>query len=201
MRKTRWPIFISMLLLIAFLGLSSILYAGSTGKIAGVVKDKSTGEGLAGPNIEVVGTSLGAAADVNGMFVVLMVPPGRHTVRVSMLGYNTVELTDVLVNIDRVTQIEVELQEQILEGEVITVEATRDAVEFDRTNTASYVSKEQIEEMPVKSVNDIIQLQAGVVSDAGGELHFRGGRSREIAYMIDGVSVTNTFSPLCVELH
>ena len=193
MRKTRRPFFISVLLLIAFFGFSSV-YAGSTGKIAGVVKDKASGEGLAGPNIEIVGTSLGAAADVNGMFVVLMIPPGRHTVRVSMLGYNTVELTDVIVNIDRVTQVEVELQEEILEGEVITVEATREAVEFDRTNSASYVSKEDIEAMPVKSVNDIIQLQAGVVSDAGGELHFRGGRSREVAYLIDGIPVTNNFS-------
>ncbi len=110
MENTRWPIFIFILVFLVVLG-PSIMLAGTTGKIAGVVTDKSSGEGLPGPNIEIVGTSLGAAADVNGMFVVLMIPPGKHTVRVSMLGYSTVELTDVVVNIDRVTQIEVELQE------------------------------------------------------------------------------------------
>ncbi len=85
-------------------------------------------------------------------------------------------------------------RKQILEGEVITVEATREAVEFDRTNSTSYVSKEQIDAMPVKNVSDVIQLQAGVVKDAGGGIHIRGGRTREVAYMIDGISVTNNFS-------
>jgi outer membrane receptor protein involved in Fe transport len=100
----------------------------------------------------------------------------------------------VVVNIDRITQVEVELQEEILEGEVITVEATREAVEFDRTNSTSYVSKDQIQAMPVKNVSDVVQLQAGVVQDANGGIHIRGGRTREVAYMIDGISVTNNFS-------
>ena len=79
MRNSRWSIFIFLLACILVLNPSAI-FAGSTGKIAGIVLDKSTGEGLPGPNIEIVGTSLGAAADVNGVFVVLNVPPGKQTV-------------------------------------------------------------------------------------------------------------------------
>ncbi len=193
MKDSKWiNIFLTLFLLA--LVYPSFVQAGSTGKIAGVVLDKATGEGLPGPNVEVLGTTLGAAADVNGMYVVLNILPGTYTVRFSMLGYNTVEVTEVKINTDRITKLDVELQETILEGEVITVEATREAVEFDRTNTAAYVGKEEIEAMPVKTLSDIIQLQAGVVKDAGGALHFRGGRSREVAYLIDGVPVTNTFS-------
>lgn len=65
---------------------------------------------------------------------------------------------------------------------------------MDRTNSASYVNAEEINSLPVTDLKDVVQLQAGVVKGPGGELHIRGGRSREIAYMVDGVSVTNTFS-------
>ncbi|TFG98339.1 MAG: PEGA domain-containing protein, partial [Calditrichales bacterium] len=193
MKGIKGSIFILVYSVLTLLTVTA-LFAGSTGKIAGVITDKSSGEGLPGPNVEVVGTGMGAAADVNGMYVVLNIAPGTYTVRVSMLGYSTVEITDVHVYSDRTVKVDAELQEAILEGEVITVEATREAVEFDRTNTASYVSKDEIEAMPVKTLADVIQLQAGVVKDAGGNLHFRGGRSREVAYLIDGIPVTNTFS-------
>ena len=46
----------------AFLG--PVLYAGTTGKIAGNVSDATTGEPLAGANIYIPGSSFGAAADV-----------------------------------------------------------------------------------------------------------------------------------------
>ena len=42
----------------------------------------------------------------------------------------------------------------------------------------------------VSDVADIVALQAGV-TNVGGELHIRGGRSNEINYTIDGMSVTD----------
>jgi len=181
-------------LLISIFANSFSLYAGSTGKIGGLVTEKSTGEGMPGANVLVEGTNLGAGTDLDGNFLVINVPPGTYTLTVMMVGYKTVEVKDVRVNIDRLVKINVSLEEAILEGEVIEVVAEREAVEFDRTNTASYVAKEQIQAMPVQELGDVIQLQAGVVKDAGGGLHIRGGRTREVAYMIDGVPVTNSFS-------
>ena len=43
--------------------------------------------------------------------------------------------------------------------------------------------------MPVENINRVINLQAGVVDG-----HFRGGRSGEVAYLVDGVSVTDAFN-------
>ncbi|MFH1011500.1 MAG: carboxypeptidase-like regulatory domain-containing protein, partial [bacterium] len=55
------------------------LFAGTTGKIAGFVKDAASGEPLIGANILVEGTTLGASADVEGYFFIINVPPGTYT--------------------------------------------------------------------------------------------------------------------------
>ena len=191
--RTKLSISLAYILYLTFF--SSLIFAGSTGKIGGKVTDAATGEPLLGANVVVLdGSGKGSATDINGEFLILNLQPKTYRLRISMIGYKTVEMSDVRVFIDRTVRVNVKLQEQVIEGEVVVIEAKREAVEFDRTNTASYVNSDEIKSLPVSTLTDVIQLQAGVVKDAGGDLHIRGGRSREISYMIDGVPVTNTFS-------
>ena len=76
-----------VLLLILILTLwTSFVFAGITGKISGRVTDSGTGQPLIGANIIIEGTSLGAATDNDGYFVILSVPPTTYSVRVSMIG-------------------------------------------------------------------------------------------------------------------
>jgi hypothetical protein len=60
--------------------------AGTTGKIAGEVKDAQTGEALAGANVVIEGTTSGAATNVDGYYAILNVPPGKYTVYASAIG-------------------------------------------------------------------------------------------------------------------
>lgn len=171
------------------------LFAGSTGKIGGKVIDARTGEPLFGVNVVVLNAGgIGSATDVNGEYIIINLQPNTYTLRFSMIGYKTLEISDVRVYIDRTVDVDIKLEEAVIEGEVVLVEAKREAVELDRTNSASYVNSDEIESLPVSTLDEVIQLQAGVIKDASGNLHIRGGRSREISYMIDGVPVTNTFS-------
>ncbi|MEK7730026.1 MAG: carboxypeptidase-like regulatory domain-containing protein, partial [candidate division KSB1 bacterium] len=75
-------------------------FGGTTGKISGQVVDKKTGTALPGATVLLVGTSLGAAADVNGNYFILNVPPGVYSVRASVVGYSAVVQSGVRVNID-----------------------------------------------------------------------------------------------------
>jgi len=186
-----------MILLLVLLFIQSSvtgLFAGVTGKISGVITDKETGEALPGANVIIEGTQKGAAADLNGKYLIINLAPGTYTLRVQMIGYSSAIIHNVRVYIDRTTKQNAQLSPTVIEGKEVVVVAGREPVEFDRTNTASYVSSEEIDALPVSTLSEVIQMQAGVVSDAGGALHFRGGRSREVSYMIDGIPVTNTFS-------
>lgn len=169
-------------------------YAGTTGKIAGRVTDKSSGEGLPGVNIILVGTSAGAATDIDGYYAIINVPPGTYDLSISIIGFAKIAVKEVKVNVDRTTTQDIGLLPEAVKGEMVTVMAERPVMERDRTSTASYTDAETIQDLPVTSMAEVIQLQAGVVTGSNGEMHFRGGREREVAYMIDGVSMNNAFS-------
>ncbi|MBI2619557.1 MAG: TonB-dependent receptor [Ignavibacteriales bacterium] len=172
---------------------SSLVLAGTTGKIAGRVTDRATGEPLIGVNIIVEGTVLGAATDVNGNYVILNVPPGLYNVRAQYVGYQPVIFEKVSVSIDLTTKLDVSLSEAAVELDVVVVEARRDVIKKDITSSQSLVSSQQIQALPVSEFNDVLQLQAGVTRDAEGAFHIRGGRTSEISYWVNGVSITDAY--------
>ncbi len=74
-------------LIVMLLIFSGQLLAGTTGKIAGAVKDGESGLPLPGVNVIIEGTSMGAATDLKGEYVVLNIPPGVYDIRALMIGY------------------------------------------------------------------------------------------------------------------
>ncbi len=168
-------------------------FAGTTGKIVGTVKDKETGTELVGVNIVLEETALGASTDTEGYFMIINVPPGNYNLKVFYIGYTTLSIENVKVSIDRTTRQEIQISPEILMGQTVVIEAERPVIEMDRTYSSAVVSAEVVEYMPVTDVSEVIELQAGIVSE-NGQLHFRGGRSREVTYIIDGVPASNSFS-------
>ena len=168
---------------------NGLVLAGTTGKIAGVVVDSQTNEPLPGVNIIVVGTMLGAASDIEGRYAILNVPPGIYELRAEMIGYTPNVTKNVRVKIDLTTTINFSLSGTVIGLDEVTVIAEREIVQMDMTSSLPAVGAEEIEDLPVQSVNEVLSLQAGVVQ-SGGEFHVRGGRGGEITYMVDGVPVT-----------
>jgi outer membrane receptor protein involved in Fe transport len=171
----------------------SSLYAGTTGKLAGKVADKKTGEPLPFVNITLDGTTIGAATDLDGKYVILNIPPGKYNVKFQYIGYQTVVVQDVQISIDLTTSQDAELTETAVELGTIVVQGGRERIQKDITSSQARVTSDEIKNLPVAEINDILQLQAGVTRGAGGEFHIRGGRSSEIAYWINGISITDAF--------
>lgn len=165
------------------------VWAGTTGKIAGKVSDGRTKEALIGVNVIIEGTVLGAATDLDGSYAILNVPPGLHRVRASLIGYGPVTKTEVKVSIDLTTSLDFELAEVAVQAQEVVVVAERPLVQKDLTSSTAVVSGDDIRPLPITEFQDVLQLQAGVVSG-----HFRGGRSGEVAYWIDGVPVTDVYN-------
>jgi len=163
-----------------------ILFSGQTGKIVGKVTDKKTGEPIIGVSVLVQGTRSGASTDFEGDYVIGNVLPGTYALSVTSLGYKTATIKNVIVKIDLTTTIDVTLEETVVEGEEVVIVAERQLVQKDLTSSSVTVSADEMKVMPVENLSQVINLQAGVV---GG--HFRGGRSGEVAYLVDGIPVNN----------
>jgi len=161
----------------------------TTGKIAGRVIDAATGEPLPGAAIIVEETGQGAASDLDGNYTILNLRPGTYTVRAQIIGFAAVTTENVSINIGETTRVDFEMREEVFEGEEIVVTAERDIIQVDRTTTTSFVDSEQLEALPVQTVQGAINLQAGVVAG-----RFRGGRTGEVATIINGVPVNNVFN-------
>ena len=172
--------------------LLSFLYS-QTGKINGYVEDSSTGEPLIGVSIILIDQGIGADTDENGRYTIINVPIGIYDLKTSIIGYSTVKVTGLIVSTDRSTEQNFSLIQKTIEGEEITVLADRPLIYKDLTSTQKITTSEDILNMPVESILGVLTTQAGVNVGAGGELHIRGGRSNEVGYFIDGVSVSNPF--------
>ncbi|MGD0339572.1 MAG: TonB-dependent receptor [Bacteroidota bacterium] len=169
--------------------LFSHTYGGSAGKIAGVIKDKKTGEPIIGANVRLEGTTLGGATDLDGKYFIINISPREYSVIATMIGYSPSKTTGVLVRGDLTTTINMELSETLLQvGQEMIVVAERPLVQKDLTAKTAIISGAEISAMPVTEVGAIISLQAGFVSGS-----LRGGRKGEVAYWIDGVPVTNAY--------
>ncbi len=166
-----------------------VIFAGTTGKIAGLIRDKANSEPLIGVNILINGTMLGATSDLDGEFFILNIPPGNYTIEAQYIGYSTAVFENVEINVDQTTELNFEMQESVLElSEDIVVVARRDMVVKDITATTATVDAEQFDKLPVTEISEALELQAGYVDG-----HVRGGRTGEVAYWIDGMPVTDKY--------
>ncbi len=165
------------------------ILAGTTGKIAGRVMDKTINEPLIAANIVIKGTSMGATTDADGYFFIINIPPGKYTLEASYIGYFTLSKRNIQVSVDQTTRADFDLIPETMESETIEIVAERPIVQKDLTSTMAKISGEQIAALPLEDVGDVVNLQAGVV-----EGHFRGGRKSEVKYLIDGISVNDVFS-------
>ena len=175
-------------LLLLLLIIPSCLFAGVTGKLVGKVIDKNTGEPLIGANIIIQGTILGSVADHDGRFIIINIPPGTYNVKVSFIGYESVLFENVKIIVDQTTQLSIDLYAKSLQVGEVVVTAKSSMIHMDLTSSISVISREEIEALPVSNFTELLSLQAGVVG-SGTDLHVRGGRSNETAYMIDGMLV------------
>jgi outer membrane receptor protein involved in Fe transport len=168
---------------------ANLCLSQTTGKIAGIIEDETTGEPLAGVNVYIEGTNMGGSTDLDGAFFIINIPPGTYDVTVQMIGYKNLSFPNVRVSTNSTITLNGRLEPSIMEGETIVVEVDKIAAKKDQTGSALTVSSDQMQLLPVESLEDVVSIQSGVVAG-----HFRGGRDTEVSYMIDGLQVDENFS-------
>ncbi|MFA5804002.1 MAG: TonB-dependent receptor [Melioribacteraceae bacterium] len=182
----------TVLLLLGFF-FPAIIFGGTTGKLTGKVTDKKTGEGLPFVNVVLEGTFIGAQTDLDGKYTILNIQPGKYNVKYQYVGYQAVIVQNVQISIDLTTTQDAALVDIAVEMQAIVVQGNVSKVQKDITSSQARVTADEIKNLPVAELNDVLQLQSGVTRDAGGGFHIRGGRSSEIAYWVNGISITDAY--------
>ncbi|MDP1994424.1 MAG: TonB-dependent receptor, partial [Ignavibacteria bacterium] len=106
-----------------------------------------------------------------------------------MVGYKTYKFTNIQVMVDLTTKVDFSIEPTTIDlGETVVV-GQRPIIEKDVTSKMSIISSDEINNMPVANFQEVLTTKAGFTTDADGNIHVRGGRTGEIAYMVDGMYV------------
>lgn len=176
------------IVLLALVVLPVMLLAQTAGKLTGIVSS-ADGTPLAGANIVLDGTSMGAATDEDGRYYILNVPVGRYSVRADYIGYKSSIVNDVRVSVDLTTTRDFRLEVAAVEGEEVIVTAEKPLVVLDATTTTKIIDNEAIQSLPIRNVANMVALQSGVVGN-----NVRGGRGSDNAYYVDGVLMKESWT-------
>jgi hypothetical protein len=165
---------------------------GAGGKISGKVTDAATGDPIPGANVLIEGTTMGSATNLEGEYFILNIPPGKYSVKASIIGYQSVIQTEVSVSLNHTTVINFKLGETVIElTESIVVLADRPLVEKDQTSTRHFVNAEEIANRPTTELTSILQTLPGIDTSPGGELSVRRGSLDQVSFLIDGMRASN----------
>ncbi len=176
-------------LLILF-GLSMSLYAGTTGKLMGKVKNDDK-EPVPYAGVFLIGTDYGINTDAGGKYTLINIPPGTYDIRCQAQGYHPQTITGVEIRVDEVSTLNFDLIRSAVKIDGIDVRERKETlVRADKAGSGLTITAESIEGLPVDNIDDIVSMQAGAVQ-TGGELHIRGGRSNEQTWSVDGMAVSD----------
>ena len=182
----RFSLWLAWLLVLA----ATVLYGGTTGRLEGTVRDQANREPLIGATVMILETRQGAVSDSQGRFVIHNLRAGVYQVRVTLLGYRTVVYKQVTILPDLRSKLEAMLSSAPIEMQGIEVTAERPLIQTDVTGTAWDKTAAQLEMMPIEKFQSVIGLQPGVTSEG----HVRGGKTREVVYLVDGLPVQDLIS-------
>lgn len=178
--------------------------ADTVGGITGSVVDSTTGEGVAGAGVTLVGTTRGASTDANGDFRITGVTAGRHTIVARRLGYRPISL-DVVVRADSDVTVRLSMVPAPKRLDQIVTTATGDQARKEVGNLVAAIAADSV--VSASPVTNLTQLLAGRVpgvrvqfggglTGASPPISIRGQSSLSLSnqplLVVDGVRVANS---------
>ncbi len=202
MRSTHVRNALRFFTVVAAATLGSATALAAQGTVRGQITDGVTQRPLAGAQVSIPGTGLGAIANGSGQYLVLNVPAGTHSVRVDLIGYGTSEQS-VTVAQGATATADFSLSQQALELDELVVTGTAGATQRRAIgNSVSKVAAAEVtESVPVQNISELLQSRSpgvSIVSNGGGagdgtQIRLRGsgsieGRFEPVVY-VDGIRI------------
>ncbi len=200
MASFRKRIFALFVFITPFLLSATVAFAQTTatGMVRGFVYEKDNGEPVIFTNVYFRRTSIGAATDVNGYFVISRIPPGSYTLLVTSLGFDTLQLPITIKAGDVITR-NLYLSKSAVQLEGVQITATREEAQTETRTSVIKITPRQIKQLPTfggqADLAQYLQVLPGIIftGDQGGQLYIRGGPPIQNKVLLDGMIVYNPF--------
>lgn len=199
MRKTLYGVTCAL----ALMFYATPVHAQATGTIRGVVEDATTGRPVAGAQLQVVGTQRGTLSNSQGQYLIVNVPAGSQTVRVTYIGYRSYDQT-VDVSAGGTATANFQLTQSAIGLDEIVVTGT--AGQTEKRALGNSVGKVETEKLvdnePISTVNELLTARTPGVTllnmsgeaGASARVRIRGAGSLaaglDPVYYVDGVRVS-----------
>ena len=176
---------------LSILLLASAATFAQTGQLKGTISDAQENNPLPGINIGVAGTTLGAATDTDGKFLIDNIPVGSHTIKITAVGYEREE-HDITIQEGKTTTIKVTLKRDVLGINEVVVSATRSIESLDEVPASVNIlrEKELNDQLALSSdLNDMLakQVPGFAQSTESASNWGQNLRGRDYLVLIDGI--------------
>lgn len=178
----------------AFLFTIPVFSQANLGRILGAVKDQ-TGGVIAGATVTVTdvqrGISRTLTTDSDGGYSAPNLIPGTYTVRVEAQGFNTVQRTDIVVEVGSDVRVDIALQPGS-QTQTVTVTGEVPLIDTTSATLGQTLENQVINDLPVNGRNyqEFLGLKPGIEAKPGGGTGAyltNGGRSEYNVWIFDGL--------------
>ena len=172
---------------------TSFSYSQS-GKVTGLIMDGEYDEPMAFANVIVKGSTIGTTTDFDGKYS-LDLEPGEYTLTFSFVGYQTIEVSEVLIKSDEVEQVDVTLSTNTLDEIIITTTVrknTESAVLDIQKKSAVMLdglSSQGIKKAGASNIASAVKSVPGVSVQGGKYVYVRGLGDRYTKSILNGVDI------------
>lgn len=176
-----------------FILFTSFIYSQS-GKVTGLIMDGEYDEPMAFANVIVKGSTIGTTTDFDGKYS-LDLEPGEYTLTFSFVGYQTIEVSEVLIKSDEVEQVDVTLSTNTLDEIIITTTVrknTESAVLDIQKKSAVMLdglSSQGIKKAGASNIASAVKSVPGVSVQGGKYVYVRGLGDRYTKSILNGVDI------------
>jgi len=163
------------------------------GSLEGRVLDE-TNSPLIGANLRIENTLIGSSTNKKGLFRINRVPVGKHSVRITMVGYET-KIVEVEIKPDEVTFIEVKLNQTAIQTQEVFVSASKYEQKIEEIPiSVSSLSAQELTLRNTRRLDEALRYVSGInmtsdqISIRGSSGYTRGAGSR-VLLLIDGIQL------------
>ena len=182
-----------LLLNFIFILFTSFIYSQS-GKVTGLIMDGEYDEPMAFANVIVKGSTIGTTTDFDGKYS-LDLEPGEYTLTFSFVGYQTIEVSEVLIKSDEVEQVDVTLSTNTLDEIIITttVRKNNESAVLDIQKKSAVMldglSSQGIKKAGASNIASAVKSVPGVSVQGGKYVYVRGLGDRYTKSILNGVDI------------